>query len=161
MQKTEEIDFFKLTDIVHSIFQEPAIAYEDYSDFDTALLKFDDEQSLMKVIVDANKNEKLSANFAIYYPEAKGYVFEEKTSVNPDKCHGATYRHVSKGWGLIHLQIDFRKKPKINVRITVNTRKRAEAWFATYPEMRDPSLWDWKFVERQARRAIKVLRKSV
>ena len=160
MQKTEEIEIFKVSDIVHSIFEEPAIAYEDYSAFDNELLEFDQEESLVKAINEAIENDKYSSNFAIYYPGAKGYVLKEKQSVNPDKCDGATYRYVMKGWGLVHLQIDLRKKPTLLVRIAVNTQKRAEAWSATYPDLREPSLWDWKYVEKQARRTIRTLKKS-
>lgn len=159
MQRTEEIEVSKIGDIVSAIFQEPAIAYEDYSAFDTELQIYDSESSLNSAIEEAVKNNDYSANFAIYYPEAKGYFFKERKTLNPEKCNGATFRFVSSGWGLFHLQIDLRNKPKVVVRVTVNSAKRAGAWSHTYPELKEPELWDWKYVEKQARRMIRVLKK--
>jgi hypothetical protein len=160
MQRTEKIDISKIGNIVRSIFKEPAIAYEDYSKFDTELKKYVCEEALLDAINEAVKSESHSANFALYYPEAKGYFFEEKKAVNPVKCNGATYRYVASGWGLVHLQIDLRKKPFSEVRVAVNTAKRAETWFPTCPEFNEPSLWDWKYIEKQARRIIGTLKQS-
>jgi hypothetical protein len=158
MQQVQEIEISKMNDIVNSIFQVPAIAYEDYSDLDSDLKKYDSKESLLKAIDEANTRNAHSANFAIYYPEAKGHFFKEKKSVNPEKCNGASYRYIASGWGLVHLQIDLRKKPIVKVRVAVNTATRAETWSATSPEFKDPSLWDWKYVEKQTRRIIRVLK---
>jgi hypothetical protein len=62
------------------------------------------------------------------------------------------------GWGLIQLQIDYKAAPVIDCRFAVNTKKRAQAWAQTFPELGTPEQWEWKAVERQARRLIRVLR---
>ena len=142
-----------------AIFSEHAVAYQDYSEFDSELKQYENEEALMSAIISAIEGNAHSANFSIYYPEAKGYFFAEKKSLNPAKCNGASFRYVASGWGLIQLQIDLKNKFKPEVRVSVNSRKRAEAWFQTYPEFKDPSLWDWKFLEKQARRIIRVLKK--
>ena len=160
MQRSEIIDISKLNDIVSSISLEPVVVYQDYSDFDSDLKKFEDVNGLIEHIEQMIANDAFSANFAIYYPEAKGYFYKEKKLVNPEKCNGATFRHVASGWGLIHLQIDFRKKPVTEFKIAANTFKRASAWETTYPELKEAELWDWKFVEKQTRRLIRVLKKS-
>ena len=159
MQRNEIIEFPKLEEIVSSIFEEPAIAYEDYSEYDSELEEFDSKETVLKKIESAKENGAFSVNFAIYYPAANGYFYKEKKALNPEKCNGATYRYVANGWGLIHLQIDLRDKEKPEVRVAVNTLKRATAWEPTYPEFKEASLWDWKFVEKQARRLIRVLKK--
>lgn len=159
MQRTEVIDLSKIDNIVNSIFKEHVVAYEDYSKFDSELEKYECEEALCEAIYKAVKGDSHSIHFALYYPEAKGHFFEEKKKLNPEKCNGAAYRYIANGWGLIHLQIDLRKKPHLEVRITVNTSKRAETWFPNYPELNEPSLWDWKFVEKQARRIITALKK--
>ena len=159
MQRSELVELSKIGSIVDSIFQEPAIAYEDYSDFDSELKKFDGKQPLLDRIGEAVASNARSVSFAIYYPEAKGYFFKERKYLNPEKCNGATYRFTASGWGLVHLQIDLKSKSVAEIRVTVNSAKRAEAWLSTCPEYKDPSLWDWKYVEKQARRIIRVLRK--
>ena len=53
MQRTEEIDVSALEDIVNSIFQETAIAYQDYSSFDSALKKYKSAESVLAVIEQA------------------------------------------------------------------------------------------------------------
>ena len=159
MQRTEEIDVTDLGVIVTSIFQETAIAYEDYSSFDSVLKKYKSAESVQGAIEQAILNNASSINFAIYYPDSKGYFLEEKKSLDPEKCNGASFRYVASGWGLIHLQIDLRNKPLANVRVTVNSEKRAHAWASSHPKYQDPSEWDWKYVESQARRLIRVLRK--
>jgi hypothetical protein len=126
--------------------------------FDSGLKEYDSKELLLKAIDQAVKRGAHSANFAIYYPESKGHFYKEKVTINPDKCNGATYRHSANGWGLVQLQIDLREKPIAGVRVAANTAKRAETWSPTYPELKDPSLWDWKYVEKQSRRIIRVLR---
>ncbi len=158
MQRAENIEISKIAEIVGSIFQEPAIVYEHYSEYESELKSYDGKESLLFAISEAVKNNAHSANFAIYYPESKGFFVKEKKSLNPEKCNGATYRYIASGWGLVHFQIDLRNKPIAGVRIAVNTSTRAEAWSPTYPELQQPSLWDWKFIEKQTRRIIKVLR---
>ena len=159
MQRSEEIDVSALGDIVTSIFQENAIAYEDYSTFDSDLKKYENAELVLEAIEQAIQTNTYSVNFAVYYPDAQGYFFKEKRELDPKKCNGATFRYEASGWGLVHLQIDLRAKPIVGVTLAVNSEKRAQAWASTCPEFKDPSEWDWKYIERQARRVIRVLRK--
>ena len=156
MQRSEKVERSKLADIVDSVFQEAAIAYEDDSD----LIEYENADSLLLAIEQAIHNNAHSMNFAIYYPDAKGHFFKDKKTLNPAKCNGASFRYVASGWGLVHLQLDLRNQPLVTVRVTVNSEKRATSWAATHPENQDPAEWNWKFVETQARRIIRVLRKS-
>ncbi len=158
MQKTETVEISKLGEIISSIFVEPAIVYESDSEFDSSLKKYESKESLLKVIDQSIQTNLPFINFAIYYPNAKGYVFDEKVKLNPEVCNGATFRYSTCGWGLIQLQIDLLNKPMVEVRVAVNTQKRAEEWSANYPKFKSPSLWDWKLVEKQARRIIKSLK---
>lgn len=159
MQRSEKIDVSALDDIVISIFQENAIAYEDYSTFDSDLKKYENAELVLEAIEQAIQTNTHSVNFAVYYPDAQGYFIKEKRKLNPEKCNGATFRYIASGWGLVHLQIDLRAKPIAIVRVAVNSEKRAQASASTYPEFKDPSEWDWKYIESQARRIIRVLRK--
>ena len=161
MQKTQIINISKLTEILDSVFIEPAIVYESDSEFNSDLKKYESQELLSQAIDQAVQANLPFINFSIYYPDAKGYVFEEKVKLNPEACNGATYRYSASGWGLIQLQIELLDKPMIEVCVTVNTQKRAEAWSSEYPKLKSPSLWDWKFVEKQTRRIIKTLKSCV
>lgn len=161
MQKTEVIEILKLTEIIDSVFFEPAIVYENDSEFNSNLKKYESKELLSQAIDQAVQANLPFINFSIYYPDAKGYVFEEKIKLNPEACNGATYRYAASGWGLVQLQIDLLDKPMVEVRVTVNTQKRADEWSSAYPKLKSPSLWDWKFVEKQTRRIIKTLKSCV
>ena len=96
--------------------------------------------------------------FAFYYPASEGFVEKQRVSLNPKKCNGHTFRFSIKGWGLIYLQ--FHRKPQgIECRAAVNTEKRANSWKDTYLDLKEPSLWQWKVVEKNARRIIRVINK--
>lgn len=98
-------------------------------------------------------------DFAIHYPETQGHVELERITVGPRRCDGETFRYAVRGWGVIHLQCDFRKPPALRCHVTVNTERRANSWKDTYPSLDDPKLWDWKLVEKHARRLIRVIKK--
>ena len=159
MQRSEVIPVEKVSSLLSCIFQEPAIAYQNYSDFDSNLHKYNSAEQLLEAINHAIDIKSHSANFVIYYPQSNGFIYEEKISLNPAKCNGSTFRYVLNGWGLIALQLDLRNLTSVNITVSVNSQKRAEAWWATCLDFKDPALWDWKFVERQARRTIRVLSK--
>jgi hypothetical protein len=36
--------------------------------------------------------------------------------------------------------------------VTVNSEKRARVWYPTYPELKEPDLWNWKLVASHSRR---------
>lgn len=99
-----------------------------------------------------------SVNLLVHYPEALGFVATRVITLQPEKCGGASWREALEGWGLIQLQLQYRVADFVEFRVAVNTEKRAQAWAQTYPEMGAPSLWNWKLVEKHARRLIRVLR---
>lgn len=158
MQRTEKIELSKVEKIFDSIFKENVIVCENYSAFDSKLLQFDDLQSLKNHFNSKVELNVLSSDYALYYPNAKGYFYKEKINLNPESCDGAMHRYTASGWGVIHVHIDLRNKPIIEVRVAVNSAKRAENWSTTYSELKSPDLWDWKYVEKQTRRIIRVLK---
>lgn len=161
MQRTEKIDISKVEEVFESIFKEPVTVYQSDSDPETELLKFETKEQLNNHFISSIEKGNFSSNYAIYYLEAKGYFHHKKVVLNPEKCNGATYRFSASGWGVIHLQISLRNKPELEIRISVNSEKRASNWSGTHSELKSPDLWSWKFVEKQARRLIRVLKQCV
>jgi len=94
----------------------------------------------------------------VYYAAALGHVQTRTIALQPEKCGGAAWRETVEGWGLIQVQLQYKVGADVECRVAVNSEKRANAWAQTYPELRSPSLWNWKLVEKQARRLIRVLR---
>ena len=45
--------------------------------------------------------------------------------------------------------------------MAVNTHKRAQAWEPTYEDFGPVDAWNWKAVERECRRLIRVLRNGI
>lgn len=158
MQRTEKIDISKIEDIFDTIFKEDVVVYESISADNSDLLCFKDIESLRKNFYSKVDNNICSSNYALYYPNANGYFYKEKIKLDPELCNGATYKYSPSGWGLIHIQITLTNKPSIELRVAVNSAKRAQNWSSTCGELKDPDLWDWKYVERQARRIIRILK---
>src|SRR4030095_3135872 len=80
------------------------------------------------------------------------YVLNRRVSLDPQKCEGHSFRYSVGGWGVIHVQLRLGRTAEVSCSISVNSRKRANAWFATHPEFKDPKLWNWKAVEKHAAR---------
>lgn len=99
MQRTEKIELSKVEKIFNSIFKEDVIVYENYSAFDSKLLQFDDLQSLKNHFNSKIELNALSSDYALYYPNAKGYFYKEKINLTPGSCDGATHRYTASGWG--------------------------------------------------------------
>lgn len=110
MQRAEEIEVSKIVDIVSAIFLEPTVVYQDYSDFDSELKQYENEEALMSAISNANDSNAHSANFSIYYPEAKGYFFAEKKSLNPTKCNWGNISLCGKWLGVDSVANRFKKQ---------------------------------------------------
>ncbi len=159
MQREEEISIIKLKDILDAVFHGSPHIYQEYSKYDTELASFSSRNELDCYI----ENEKASGikliSLAIHYPETMGYIYAKKFALKSEKCDGATMRFSQEGWGLIHLFISFRSEDMVRCRFSVNSEKRANNWVITSPELKSPDLWNWKAVENNARRLIRVLRK--
>jgi hypothetical protein len=98
-------------------------------------------------------------DFAIYYPDVKGSLLIERIALDPRKCNGESFRYAVGGWGVIHLQCDMRKPPGLLCRVSVNSEARANGWKDTRPSYGEPALWDWKLVDKHARRLMRAINK--
>lgn len=158
MQRQEYLNEADLSQVLAAIFDSRAIVYEAYSAYERELLSFSNFASL-KSYISSFREQKNFICVSIHYPDTGGNTSIRRIALNPAKCNGASYRYAAEGWGLIQLQMDFAKSPMVQVRLAVNTLARANAWAPTYPEMESPEAWNWRLVEKQARRLIRVLRK--
>jgi hypothetical protein len=98
-------------------------------------------------------------HYALYYPDAKGYVSEKRIELKPKACRGHTHRFTQEGWGLIFLQLKFMNDQCAECRVAVNSNTRANNWRDTYPLLKSPDLWDWKVVNQHAGRIVRLVRK--
>ena len=159
MQRSEHIELDKVELIVDAIFEGNPKVYESYSKYDCDIRLFTCPTDLNQYFESERDLDRSFVDLVIHYPEMNGFVQKEKINLNPDKCSGARLRYRINGWGLIHIQLDFKELEKPEIRIAVNSEKRAIGWSSTYPELKSPNLWNWIMVEKYARRLIRVLRK--
>jgi len=160
VQRTDTIPATYLPALFAAAFEASARVYEHYSEYDQPIESFPDPASLLAYVAQSQAAGARHLAFAVHFPDTKGCVRTSKIALKPEKCDGATWRECFEGWGLVHVQLKFLDERLVECRIAVNSEKRAAAWASTAAELRDPSLWDWKRVEAQARRMIRVLRKG-
>lgn len=160
MQGEAKISTAQVGDVIAAIFaQGNPVVYESYSDPEEELRSFDSSLPLEAEIEIRAPAERRSLLYSIYYAEAKGFMKKTRIQLIPEKNGGKRFRFSADGWGLIQLQLNFGDSD-VSCRVAVNSEKRALTWFDTYPDHRDPRLWDWKLVEKHARRIIRVLKKN-
>jgi hypothetical protein len=160
MQTTQNISYEQLQEIVGAIYDQGDVAVKQaYSDLECPTLEFKSADALIKDMAYSPGQKVAFFYYSIYYLEARGYTFEERVELKPESCNGHKFRFIQAGWGLIALQCNFKQFPKIECRITVNSDTRAGNWSQTYPELKDPNLWDWKIINKKAGRLIRLLRK--
>jgi hypothetical protein len=139
--------------LLRTVFEHPGVTvYTSDSEFGEATTTFrslDELTAHFQARIEAEKN---FVAYAVHYSEMRGYIQDRRVSLDPQKCHGHTFRYSVGGWGLIHIQLRLKRAGEVSCSISVNSQKRAIAWFATYPELKDPDLWNWKAVEKHARR---------
>ena len=159
MQASKIITETSIDEVLAAVYKEgKPVAYQGDSEFGKELRRFNSIEELSDEIQRLLAAGVSFFQFALYYPEAEGFVEARKINLIPEKCKGHTHRFSISGWGLIYVQ--FTKKPNdLECRVAVNTKKRADGWKETYPEMQNPDLWQWKVVERNARRIIRALTK--
>ena len=162
MEREGTIAANDLERIVQAIFIEgsPEV-YEAYSAFDSDIVSFASAAELNSYILRPRSEKGSILGFVVHYPDTKGFVEKKKIQLEREKCDGHTYRYSMNGWGLIQFQVNLQKAPQVSCRFAVNTEKRANSWYATYPELKSPATWDWKAVERHARRLTRELKKYV
>jgi len=159
MQRTETVSASHVHRVIEAAFANGRpVAYEAYSRADNAARSFANAEAVIAHIQSEREHTPGSILLALYYPGTLGAVKTTTINLEPEKCGGATWRQTVEGWGLIQLQIRYKTVGIAECRIAVNSEKRANAWAETYPDFGAPSLWDWKLVEKHARRLILVLR---
>jgi hypothetical protein len=160
MQSTATLSRERFTELVEFVFELGApVVFHVYSAYGQPLYSFRTASELIANIESAFATGQKSFHFALHYPDTKGHVAERKITLDPKKCDGHTWRYTVEGWGLIQLHGDMRRASAIECRVAINTQKRAEAWANTYPDFRDPGLWDWGAVQRHAGRIIRKMKK--
>jgi len=160
MQTAQQISMAQLAEIVDAVFaQGPVVVRQAYSDFGCATKEFADVTALCDDLRYKPGAGDTFRQYTIYYPEAKGHTHERRIELNPQKCNGHNFRFCQEGWGLIQLQVDFRKHPNVECRIAVNSENRAATWSGTYPEFQSPDNWDWATLDKKAGRLVRLLRR--
>lgn len=133
--------------------------FEAYSEMGEQICCFHDGAELHRCAESKLISPKEHLQFAIRYEDAGPAAIITKVSLDPRRCRGHSFRYRVDGWGMISLQFDIRKFPLLQCRIAVHTKKRALAIHASSTEGDHPDEWDWKFIEKQARRLIRVLKR--
>ena len=159
MQREETINSENIGEIIDAVFVGEPEIYEADSAPDEELKSFSDKSILMDYISNELAKGYKFISFGIYYPDAGGVTESRVVNLNPEKCDGATKRYSFSGWGIVFLQMTYQEDKQVSCRVTVNSQKRASSWESTYPELKSADLWDWKLVEKHARRLIRVLKK--
>ena len=159
MQREEIISLKNIDIIINAIFADATpVIYEAYSKFGKNLILLDNFEDLSTYIQKAILNNEF-VHLAIYYPETSGILVTEKIKVDSKISNEQKFRFSIGGWGLIYLQLDFKTLDKVNCRFAVNSEKRANKWFETYPDWKSPEIWNWKIVEKRSRKLISTLKK--
>ncbi|MEM6637134.1 MAG: hypothetical protein AAF667_14730 [Pseudomonadota bacterium] len=160
MQRTETIRDSDLSQVIEAFFQEYAIAFEHgASTYGAPPQEYSDAGAVRDYVRSVFERGYKLALVSVYYPAANGRLWRKETTVDPARFNGANIRHEVAGWGMIQIIIRNGSDPMIEVEISVNSAKRAENWANNIAEMGPADAWDWKIVERNARRAIRALRK--
>ena len=83
----------------------------------------------------------------LYPTAARGFVEHRRITLSNAPSPDRAFRFSSGGWGLIQLYLEAPRKGALSPSHTNhNSPARASTWSDTYPELRDPSLWDWDVV---------------
>tara|TARA_R110001583_G_scaffold55092_1_gene167871 strand:- start:68 stop:571 length:504 start_codon:yes stop_codon:yes gene_type:complete len=162
MQKTEIIDKNQLFELIEFILSDSKTEfYESYSEMEKELIQINSLSEFRAYFDNGIANGKVHFGFGIYNPESKGKLFTSKIELNPKHCDGKTYRYRIDGWAIIFIQLDLQNGDnRIECRVSINSKKRAENWKSTNPEFGNPELWEWKIVESTTRKIINRLKKT-
>ena len=157
---SSQVKVENLRNLVETIFLDGEVTvYEAYSIPDKELRVFVSPEEVMAYISEVESSKDDLAYLSIHYANAGGFVRKKKVDLNPEKCKGAKVRYSVEGWGLIQFQL-WNKASGLTCDIAVNSEKRANAWEATNPELKSPSLWNWKEVQKHNRKLNRVLKSS-
>lgn len=130
---------------------EPVVV-EGKSAFDTALRRFHSPAELCAYVDGRRGHVQGMAIVAVHYADAGGRLECERIDFDPSVCDGFSHCFEPRGWGLVWVHFNLRDGDTLGSWISANSRKRAETWSRTYPEMDPPDTWDWPVVASHARR---------
>jgi hypothetical protein len=159
MQREDLLPSTRVTELLEAALAGRPKVYEAYSEYDAPTKVFTDGDALITHVSALRSSGKSFFNFSFHFPEMDGDVSTVRIALRPEKCSGATWRETTRGWGLIHIQITDQSGSMSKVSVSVNSEKRARTWAETITDQGDPRLWNWKAVDSQARRIIRVLRR--
>lgn len=162
MQRTEIIDKNELFELIEYILSDSKTEfYESYSEMEKDIVRIDCLADFQNYFHNGIANGKVHFGFGIYDPQWKGKFFTSKIELNPKYCNGKAFRYRIEGWAIIFIHLDLTNgENHIECRVSVNSKKRAENWKSTNPELGNPELWEWKDVDSRARRIINRLKKT-
>jgi hypothetical protein len=158
--RSDTIPASHLPAILAAAMEDAAHVYEAYSDPERKIRSFSSLADLSEYMEARQKEGVRHVALAVEFRDVKGQVQTRRIALRPEKCNGATWREAVGGWGLVHVQFAFLEDGRVECRVAVNSEKRAAAWASNQPDAGDPKLWDWKVVEKHARRLIRVLRQG-
>lgn len=92
--------------------------------------------------------------------QSQGTAVFREHPLNAGALGSATFRFVCEGWGLIQLYLESPRQNQLRPSHTNhNSLARALRWAPTYPELGDPTLWQWPEVLRFSRRLLRGISK--
>ena len=92
--------------------------------------------------------------------QSQGTAVFRRHSLNAGALGSATFRYACEGWGLIRLYLESPRQNQLRPSHTNhNSLARALRWAPTYPELGDPTLWQWPEVLRSSRRLLRGISK--
>jgi len=160
MQATSTIDAGDVPRVVEAIFASGSpIVSEAYSDFDVNIVVFNSAEELTAYINQAREGGEKLLTFSVYYPDTQGFREVRKITLKSEACDGHKFRYGVGGWGVIQFHLERQKDATFKCYFGVNSEKRANKWSGTYPELKSPNLWNWRFVEKHMRRLSRDVKK--
>ncbi len=155
MQRTEILTQNQVIGLIEFIISDSKNElYESYSDMEKEIIRFSNSTEFYDYLLKGILNNVRNFTFGIYNPASKGKFNISKIELNPKYCKGNTYRYRIDGWAIIFIDLKLvTNSNDVECRVSVNSKKRAENWLHTNPE-----LWDWKNVESITRKIINKLK---
>ena len=160
-------DFFAFGDdhrviLAHIFDALPCRIFELSSRFDSELAEFtcvaDFEHHFD--ISDWSIGRHPTLHLQILAADAGGTFNARRITLDSAKCDGATFRYSCDGWGLIQLYLESPHQNDLRASHTNHiSATRAGNWSSTYPEMGNPSDWNWDVVNSFSRKLNRFIRK--
>src|SRR6266852_5032538 len=136
-----------IASIANAVFATPgAEVLEAYSDFGAIPRRLDSVDELVHYISDKLSVPQGMAYFFVVYPDMAGRAVRRTINLKPNSVPGQTFRYSWEGWGLISVILRHVDQPSHISRVAANSKKRAEKWKSTFPDMPSPDTWNWAAV---------------